>query len=68
VVEEQCASLDELTFDCLSFLTQQLQQRQERLVVSRQPVLVLCACMTLDFCETVLNLNNLELAGLLLLL
>jgi hypothetical protein len=27
-----------LTFDCLSFVTQQLQQRQERLVVSKHPV------------------------------
>jgi hypothetical protein len=41
VVEGPYTILDELTFDCLAFVAQQLRQLQERLVVSRQPVLVL---------------------------
>ena len=49
VAESSCTSLDELTLDCLAFVTQQLQQRQERLVVSRQPVFVLVLVLLLAF-------------------
>jgi hypothetical protein len=48
VVEESCASLDVLTFGCLSFVMQQLQQREDS-KVSRLPVFVcicvLCLCL-----------------------
>ena len=53
VVEEPCSSLDELTFGCLPFLTQQLKRRKEYLVVSRQPVLVLVLHLTfVSLCST----------------
>ncbi len=43
VVEESCASLDDLTFCCLSFVMQQLQKREDS-KVSRLPVFV-CICV-----------------------
>ena len=49
VAEESCTSLDELTLDCLAFVTQQLQQRQERLLVSGQPVFLLVLVLLLAF-------------------
>jgi hypothetical protein len=62
VVEEPYTILDELTFDCLAFVAQQLRQRQDRLVVSRQTVRS-CSLVARFFCKPVLNLNGLELAG-----
>jgi hypothetical protein len=58
VVEEPYTILDELTFDCLAFVVQQLRQQQDRLVVSRQTVRS-CSHVALDFCKPVLNLNGL---------
>ena len=62
VVEAPSASLDELMFDCLAFVMQGLQLREERLVVSsRHPVFVFCCSLLL--LTAWLNLNVLGLAS-----
>ena len=51
-------------FDCLIFVMQEVKGREEQLVSSRQPVLVLVFLLTLVHCWLYMNL--LDLPGYLL--